>query len=455
MRTGSWRPPGIIRSMFARTAAPAILVATIVVGTGWTHPEPINQGDPMKTIRHLWTQSISALTLLATIEPGVATAAQLPPLANPPADEAQNRFTQAVKADPSNGGAAGHDLALIREKQFAQASAQNPGQLVAEPAARSTGADPALAQRYGLVPKGAGAAAGIAGEPARASTESVRSIQSRLDQIVFDEVHFDSLPLAEVLKFLSEESRKRDPLKTGMNFLINPNSQPDASPVFTIDSTTGQPVSQTRSEPTDMSRVIVNFNLPLRQVRLTDVLNAIVKVADKPIQFSVEEYGVVFSPASGLPQMVGTGYSTSHPSGALVVRTYRVDTNTFFSGLESVLGINLSHSAGTDRAARSREVQAAVRSLMQELGVKLDGPTKTVFYNDLTGVLMVRATPDDIEIVEALVETLGRMTAGKPTPESGAAGSAATAPNSYNMDQELMRRYGLLPANNATSNSLK
>jgi len=493
MPAGSWQAPEFIQSALARTAAPLILVATIVVGTGWTHPQPIDQGDSMKTIHHFWAQSMSALALLAATEPGAATSTPLPakeeplaaltaqPKAGTPAglppstvlkdatllydlgkfDEAEKRFLEALKTDPGNGKAVEHYLALIREKQFAQATtvpngagAENPSQPTAGQGGRSSGINPALAERYGLRPKGTGAAAGMTSEPGRRSTESVRSIQSRLDQIVFDEVRFESTPLAEVLKFLSEESRKRGN-SAGVNFLINPNSLPDANPTITIDPTTGQPVSQTQSEPTDMSGVIVNFNLPLRQVRLTDVLNAIVKVADKPIQFSVEEYGVVFSPASGRSQLVGTGLSSTRPTGVLAVRTFRVDTNTFLSGLESAFGITLPDSSATDRAARSRDLQTALRSLMQRLGVKMDDPTKAVFYNDLTGVLMVRATPDDLELVDAAVETLGGTTAAKPASETGAYGTAATLPGPYLMDKELMRRYGLLPANNANSNNLK
>ncbi len=33
--------------------------------------------------------------------------------------------------------------------------------------------------------------------------------------------------------------------------------------------------------------------------------------------------------------------------------------------------------------------------------------TKTVFYNELTGVLMVRATAGDLEVVGAAIDTLG------------------------------------------------
>jgi hypothetical protein len=57
-----------------------------------------------------------------------------------------------------------------------------------------------------------------------------------------------------------------------------------------------------------MSSVLVKFSLPLRNVTMKDVLDAIVKVADHPIEYSVEDYAVVFSPrvetVSGEPVVV-------------------------------------------------------------------------------------------------------------------------------------------------------
>src|SRR5438876_10863283 len=119
-------------------------------------------------------------------------------------------------------------------------------------------------------------------------------IATKLERIVLDEVMFDGVPLPEVLRFLDEESRKRDPEKKGINFLINPNTT-RSTRATVIDPQTGQAIAIPPPEPMDMNSVIVRFNLPLREVRLKDVLDAIVKVADKPIEYSIEEYGVLFS----------------------------------------------------------------------------------------------------------------------------------------------------------------
>ena len=66
-------------------------------------------------------------------------------------------------------------------------------------------------------------------------------IVSKLEKIVLDEVMFDGVPLAEVLRFLDEQSRKHDPEKKGVNFLINPNTTQSA-PASVIDPQTGQAI---------------------------------------------------------------------------------------------------------------------------------------------------------------------------------------------------------------------
>ena len=52
----------------------------------------------------------------------------------------------------------------------------------------------------------------------------------------------------------------------------------------------------------------------------------------------------------------------------------------------------------------------------------MDSPGKSIFYNNLTGVLMVRATADDLVIVQAAIETLAGRAAGQedPIPGTGA-----------------------------------
>ncbi len=186
-------------------------------------------------------------------------------------------------------------------------------------------------------------------------------IMDKLNRIHLDEVNFDGLPLSEVLRQLSEQSKLRDPDRKGINFLINPNPDESGPPIAVpqvnfgggaggggggfaapaplpapttaqsgaIDPNTGLPVASPAggggSEPIDISSVQVK--LDLSDVTLAEVLDAILLVAEHPsghsIKYSVQDYGVVFS---------DKGVETPQ----LMMRTFRVDPNTFYSGLESV-----------------------------------------------------------------------------------------------------------------------
>jgi tetratricopeptide (TPR) repeat protein len=136
------------------------------------------------------------------------------------------------------------------------------------------------------------------------TTKGRQNIFLKLEQIHLNEVSYD-LPLSEVLKTLRDESRKRDPEQKGVNFLINPHSDagvtaagapeagaPPGAPPGAV------PTAPIAAAPTtvDLSQVTIKISPPLTDVSLADVLDAITKVADVPIKFTVEDYAVVFAP---------------------------------------------------------------------------------------------------------------------------------------------------------------
>ena len=123
-----------------------------------------------------------------------------------------------------------------------------------------------------------------------------QAIQSKLDKIILDEVKFDGLPLGEVVKWLDEQARLRDPDRKGINFIVSSAVDVPASTGPTsIDPTTGQPVAAVAAEPLDLNSVTIKLSPPLKKIRLADAIAAILKVADRPIQMSLEEYAVIFT----------------------------------------------------------------------------------------------------------------------------------------------------------------
>src|SRR5208282_5982614 len=101
------------------------------------------------------------------------------------------------------------------------------------------------------------------------------AIYSKLKRIRFDQVSWpDGLALSEVLRSLSDQTRLRDPDKKGINFTFQTNA-PAAS---AANASAGV-------EAVDASSI--NVKLTLTNICLADLLDAIVLVADHPIQYSI------------------------------------------------------------------------------------------------------------------------------------------------------------------------
>ncbi len=231
-----------------------------------------------------------------------------------------------------------------------------------------------------------------------------QKIVTQLEQIKFDQFGpMEGLPLAEVVRQVAAESKQRDPDGKGPNFVINPNpdwsGQPGAVPAGFIlpkgdhgpagggvDPATGLPTAPvaeaggTNSEAVDLGAFVVK--LPsLTDVKLVDVLAAVVRGASEPIHYSVQDFGIVFAPGK-LVQPLST-------------RTFEVDTNSFLNALRK----------GTGRQTNSIPVTAL--SFFSTLGVDWKSPQgKTMFYSDSRGQLYVRATEADLDKIERAIQEL-------------------------------------------------
>ncbi|MBN8246760.1 MAG: hypothetical protein J0L84_04875, partial [Verrucomicrobia bacterium] len=123
-----------------------------------------------------------------------------------------------------------------------------------------------------------------------------------------------------------EQARARDPEKRGLNFIINSTMDSAvAQPVNQIDPATGQVIPAAPAEPVDLNNVIIRLNPPLRNIRLADAIDAIAKVAERPLKYSVEDYAIVFTQKLA-------------EAPPLYTRTFRVNPNTFQQGMEAIVG---------------------------------------------------------------------------------------------------------------------
>jgi type II secretory pathway component GspD/PulD (secretin)/tetratricopeptide (TPR) repeat protein len=422
-------------------------------------------------------------------------------------DEAETKLKKAMNRDPENR-AAFYYMSLVKEARYSEADRRRDqdskeGMVKVE----QEWAYPVQRELLGPKPNP------YASTNLIFTSKGRQAIVSKLDRIRLQTVGpWEDLPLNEVVRYLSTESKARDPEKKGLNFIINPNIELPVQPTGTsaVDPTTGFPLTPpvdplTSTEPVeDVSTIPIKLNPPLNDVRLADVLDAIIKVANKPIRFSIEDYAIVFS-------------HKVQEAQPLYTRQFKVDPNTFSQGLQNVGSIEfgggggyggggggggyggggggygggggrsggggygggggggygggggssggygggsssggalvarvstagggyggggggyggstgvsgggggdgVSGTGGTGGTGGSGsgggglrfitqvnsigEVQAAAKNFFIAVGVDMAQPGKSVFFNDRAGVLLVRATMQDLDIIESAIQVL-------------------------------------------------
>src|SRR5262249_42393948 len=204
-------------------------------------------------------------------------------------DEAEAKLQQAVKRNPEDRNAF-YYLALIKEARYSQ-----------EARKREISTKHALVEvekswnattiRERLPSPNPWTATNLV----YTSTGRQR-IYQKLDKITLNEVLYDGLPLSEVVRDLSEQARKRDPDQRGLNIIINSHVDVPAptGQQGGIAPTTGAPLpAAPATERVNLNDVIIRLHL--RDVRLIEVIDAIAKVAESALKYSVEDYAVVFT----------------------------------------------------------------------------------------------------------------------------------------------------------------
>ncbi len=378
-------------------------------------------------------------------------------------DDAEAKLKRAVMTDPDNQNAL-YYLSLVKEARFGRAEA---GKILAAktalveveqawlpPMKKDLLPVPNPYAQTNLVFTGTGR----------------QAIISKLNRIRITETpaRWSDFELGQVLKDLGVEALNRDPDKEGINFLVASGQGGAGQAQMGVDAN-GQPV-QIAAAPTEAedlnTTVKVRLSPPMRNVRLADVIDAIVKCSDKPIKISIEDYAIVFSPRAA-------------ETTPLYTRSYKIDPNTFVEGLQGIEfvefggggyggqsggggmgggGGGMGGGGGGSRGGggmggggqgggrggggggmgggmggggggysqqgvlqgsgdiafvtqtnNQAAIQQMVRDFFTANGVNFADPTapgKTVFFNDRQGQLLVRATLADLDIIEAAVQTL-------------------------------------------------
>ena len=298
-------------------------------------------------------------------------------------EDAEVELSLALKFDPDNYSA-GYYLNLVREAAYGRVERD-----------RQVDAQGAMVTvEKGWTPKG-----GIpnyetvlnlpkVGNP-YAQTNFIHTSDKRevifhkLDTIMLDKTPDEwanGIPLNEIIHYLILESKARDTEKLGINFMFNPNVEAppnEATAVTTapvggvggipgaggpggrgagrgggrggggaegvlpeINPATGLPNGDLNAGAGGGGSLAASdfmVTMSLSNVRLIDVLDAVIMLADDTIhdpkyriKYSVEDYGIVFS---GKP-------NTGPEPPTLEMRVFKIDPNTFYQGMQGVTTIS-------------------------------------------------------------------------------------------------------------------
>ena len=261
--------------------------------------------------------------------------------------------------------------------------------------------------------------------------EGAAKLKAKLDSIVLDQIAYDSLPLNQVVESLMKEAAAKDPEKVGVNFLFGQPAEPIKAPAA-IDPATGLPFpSKAVIEVPDVSATMIRIAPPLKKVRLIDALDAIKRVADQPITYTVEGYAVVFNlDAAAIYSNLGLAYTPRPPPPVVqaFTRSFKLDTNTFFVSVKKMLGRQIE-------PASERVGEDLHQDIFPLCGVKWNATENIVLYNHRTGVLLVRASQEDLDTIRAVIETLGGAAAdnaarGNPTSDPSFGRGGGGSPSS-------------------------
>jgi general secretion pathway protein D len=217
-------------------------------------------------------------------------------------------------------------------------------------------------------------------------------ITRKLQSIIIDKVNFDKLDITTVIQFLTAKSKELDPAHQGINFVLRlssntPAVDPNAPAAPGGAAPAPAPGAPGATPPPPIHREV---SITLDNVPLIELLNYITEQTN--LQFSVEDYAVYLRPS------IDEGETLS-------VRTYLVPPN-FFTGSN----LRVTPSTTTDPSATTvQTVTVKVTDELASRGIRFpSGATAT--YLPGSSKLVVRDTPEQLDLIGSLIENLSKET---------------------------------------------
>jgi general secretion pathway protein D len=236
-------------------------------------------------------------------------------------------------------------------------------------------------------------------------------ITNKLQTIIIDKINFDKLDVASVVQFLTEKSKELDKDHVGINFVLNLNQ--DVAPSSATPSAatpsgptgtgtpggagaTGSPGTGGAAQPSGTNStpppgpIHRAVTIQLENVPLSDVLGYIIQQTN--LQYSVDDYAVYLRPS------IDEGQTLS-------VRTYLAPPNFFTSSG----GLRVSASSSPDQPSNVTDVSNNVEQELSDRGIHFP-PGATAVFLPGSSKLVVRNTPEQLDLIGNLIEQLSKET---------------------------------------------
>ena len=334
-------------------------------------------------------------------------------------DEAEQRFQQILLIDTYNEDAATMLKSVDRLRtEAAHATADASREHLLWEVADSWA--PPISRDV-RAPKEGSASGPIANEALRQ-----QKITEKLNKIIIPEINYREAVVSDVVTFLSEESRRLDPDKVGVNIVLSggiaapsatPGATPPAPPTATPPTpgpTTGETAGATAGGESPEGRKIT---LSLRDVPLIDALKYVTTLAN--LKYRIESSAVIVLPIDA-------------PAGDMVTRTYPVNPGVFIPFLEvtnrpaATQQTQQTSGGGGGGAAQSTPlVQSGPSTVLPDTSISVESsnqikqafvdagvqfpPGSALLFYARTSTIIVRNTPENLEAFDRVLSVLNAI----------------------------------------------
>jgi general secretion pathway protein D len=251
--------------------------------------------------------------------------------------------------------------------------------------------------------------------------EAVRQqgIVRKLNEIIVPEINYREAVVSDVITFLSDESRRLDPDKVGVNIVLGggivaptgpatPPAAPPAAPGAAPEA--GLPGGGNGNEVEGRK-----ITLSLRNVPLIEALKYVTTLAN--LKYRVESSAVIVLPIDA-------------PSGEMVTRVYPVNPGAFSASVEvtnytaATTQTQQTGGGGSGASQASPAVQTGPASVLPQVSILVSTNTikqmfveagvlfptnSSIYYNSRTSILVVHNTLENLEDFERVLATFNTI----------------------------------------------